>query len=104
MHEVNIAKRIIEEAKKLGAKNSLTVEVGELCDFFPAEIKETLERLTNWKVSVKEGKSYVECSCGYRGRAKILTKEHGFVLYVCPKCNSKPKVVEGNDVKIISVG
>jgi len=99
MHEINVAKRIIE---KVGENvKTIKISVGELCEFFPNEIKETLERMTGWDVGVVEEKSLVECSCGYRGRAKIIEKEHGFVLFTCPKCGRRPKVIKGNSVRIL---
>jgi len=104
MHELNIAKRILEEASRLGAKNSLMIEVGELCNFIPKELKETMETLTDLKIKLKVKKSLVECKCGYHGRAKILLKEHDCTVYVCPKCGRKPKVIEGDEVRILSVG
>ena len=101
MHEVNVAKQIIE---KVGDNvKSIRISVGELCDFFPEEIKETLESMTGWNVDVVEEESFVECSCGYKGKAKIIEREHGFVLFSCPKCNKKPKVLKGDGVKVISV-
>jgi len=101
VHEVNIAKQIIEKA---GSNvKSIKISVGELCDFFPNEIKETLERMTEWDVDVVEEESLIECSCGYKGKAKIIGKEHGFVLFTCPKCNKKPKVLKGDGVKIVSI-
>ena len=102
MHEVNIAKRIMQ---KVGDKKikKIKISVGELCDFFPEEIKETLEKLSGWEVEVVEEESYIECECGYKGRTKIIEKAHGFILYTCPKCNRKPVVLKGDDVKILEV-
>lgn len=101
MHEVNIAKQIIEKAGD--NVKSIKISVGELCDFFPNEIKETLEKITGWNVDVVEEESLIECSCGYKGKARVIEKEHGFVLFVCPKCKKKPKVLRGDGVKIVRI-
>jgi Zn finger protein HypA/HybF involved in hydrogenase expression len=102
MHEINIAKQIMDKLKGKKIK-SVTIEVGELCNFFPEEIKETLEKMSDWKVKVVEKPGLVKCSCGYEGRSEILEKEHGFVVFTCPKCKGKPKIVKGNEVKILNV-
>ena len=100
MHEINIAKQIYEKLKDKKPKK-VKIAVGELCDFFPEEIKEALETLTGWKVEVIEEESLVECGCGYRGRAEILEKSHGYIVYRCPDCKGKPKVIKGDSVRIL---
>ena len=103
MHEINIAKKILVEAKKLGAKEKILLEVGELCNITPKEIKEVIERLENIEVKIIVKSGIVECSCGYKGKPKILEREHDFLLFVCPKCGKIPKVLEGNKIKILEV-
>ena len=103
MHEMNLAKKIVKKAKKLGATKEIVISVGELVDVFPNEIKEVIERLSSFNVKVIEEKAKVKCECGFEGRPKILNKEHGFVFYVCPNCGKIPKAVKGNKIKIIQV-
>ncbi len=106
MHEINIAKQLMEKIIEMAAGRSIrsiTLEVGELCDFEPEEIKETLEHMSGWKVNTIEREGLIACSCGYKGKPKILEKEHGFVLFVCLKCSKKPRVLKGDGVKILRV-
>lgn len=102
MHEINVAKKILEE---IGDKKIKTVwlEVGELCDFFPEELRHTLEKIGGIKVKIRIKSARVRCSCGYEGKPEIVEKTHGLVLYSCPKCKKKPKVIEGEEVKILKV-
>jgi Zn finger protein HypA/HybF involved in hydrogenase expression len=58
----------------------------------------TLKKMVNWDVIMlrKEGK--VKCSCGYEGVPKIVEKQHGHTVFVCPECGSVPDVLEGGDI------
>ena len=103
MHEFRIATQIVEQAKKAGAKRKLHFEVGELAEIEPREIMEALMNMTDWKVFVSPKKGKIFCDCSYSGPAKILDRGHGYCLYVCPKCGNKPKMVEGDKIKIKGV-
>ena len=101
MHELKLVNRIIEEAKKRGAK-SLKIEVGELAEATKEELEESLKNF-NGNINIVFKKSKVKCSCGYEGRANILEREHGFCLYNCPNCGKKPNVLDGGEIKIIGI-
>jgi len=103
MHETIIAANIIKEAKKLGDIKSVNVEVGELGHLPAKELEMTLRTLTKWNIVVKEKKATVRCKCGYNGRPKILERGHDMCLFVCPKCEKVPEILEGNQIKILSV-
>lgn len=106
MHEIAHAQAVINQAKKLGAKKGAIVEVGELCDLEAHELEETMKRLINWNLEVKEKESKIECVCGYKGKARILDKGHGYCYFDCPNCSAlgkSIKVLEGNEIKILGV-
>ncbi|MBS3126302.1 hydrogenase maturation nickel metallochaperone HypA [Candidatus Woesearchaeota archaeon] len=103
MHETLIAKRILEEAKKAGAKKALEVEVGELGEVTPEEVEETLRNMTRWRVKVSFKRSRVSCKCGYQGPAHIVEKGHGYCVFDCPRCGKKPDVLEGGEIKVIGI-
>lgn len=101
------AKKIVEEAKKLGVENELEIEVGELCDISAEELKEAIESIENWKVYSNRKESKVKCECGYIGRARILDKGHGYCYFGCSECGETGKglkVLEGGEIKITGVG
>ena len=101
MHELKIVNKIIEEAKKRRAK-SVKIEVGELAEITKEELRENLKVFSgNISIVLKESK--VKCTCGYKGRAKILEREHDFCLFNCPNCGKKPNVLEGGEIKIIGL-
>lgn len=102
MHEINIVRQIIE---RVGGKkvNKITIEVGELIDHSAEDIKESLEQMSGWEVEVVKAESLVECVCGYRGEPKILEKSHGVILFTCPECEKRPRVLKGDSVKILKV-
>jgi Zn finger protein HypA/HybF involved in hydrogenase expression len=102
MHEINLVKQIIEQVGDRTV-DMITIEVGELMDHESHDIKKSLEQMSGWKVKVIEKRGLVECGCGYKGEPKILEKSHGVILFTCPKCNKKPKILEGNGVKILKV-
>jgi Zn finger protein HypA/HybF involved in hydrogenase expression len=103
MHEITIANKILEQIKNKDKVKSLTLEVGELAEITPEELKETLEHLTPWQINVNETPSIVQCSCGFIGRAKITLRAHDTVLFACPKCNRLPKIKQGKDIKLIKI-
>ncbi len=104
MHEQTIAQRIIEEAEEHGEVISLTVEVGDLAHLPADEMKEVLERLTDWEIKVVPRTAIIACSCGYTGEPKILQQLHDNNIYECPKCSfSLPPILEGSDIVLLDV-
>ncbi|MFH1376225.1 MAG: hydrogenase/urease maturation nickel metallochaperone HypA [Candidatus Woesearchaeota archaeon] len=103
MHEITIANKIIEEAKKQGASKSMKIEVGELCELTALEIEEALRKLIDWNLEVNFVKSLVKCSCGYEGSARIVERGHGFCYFNCPSCGGNPKVLKGGEINITGV-
>lgn len=104
MHETAIANKIITEARKQKTKISfLGVEVGELAEVEAHEIEEALKNLTKWSIKVNEKESKIKCSCGYEGRANIIDRGHGYCIFNCPKCENKPNVLDGRDIRIIKI-
>lgn len=104
MHEIKLAQKIIQEAKKQGASKSIYLEIGELSAIEPEEIEETIKSLIKWeiKTTIKEGK--IKCPCSYEGAPKILEKGHEYCLFICPKCENRgPLVTEGGEIKLIGV-
>lgn len=98
MHEYEFASRIVKEAMSHGNVNGITIEIGELAPIPAEELIETLKTLVDWRINLKKKRSRVECRCGYRGRARIVEREHSFVIFVCPGCGSVPEVTSGNEI------
>jgi Zn finger protein HypA/HybF involved in hydrogenase expression len=103
MHEIAIAQRVVEEAKKQGAKSKFIVEVGELNEITKNELDGALKQATDMDFEIKEKESNVKCDCGNEGRAKIVDRGHGYCVYNCAKCEGKVEVLEGKDLKILGV-
>src|SRR3989344_4854 len=103
MHETIIAKKIIDEAKKSGAKKAIEVEVGILSEITSEELLDALKNMAKWDVKEISRKRRVKCSCGYIGEARIIDRGHGYCLFNCPKCSGKPSVLEGGEIKITGV-
>ena len=102
MHEVNLVRQIIERVEDREVK-TIEIEVGELMDHSVEDIKKTLESMSGWTVIARERKGLVECDCGFKGHPKILEKSHGVILYVCPECEKRPRVLDGDGVRIVKV-
>lgn len=104
MHDLFPVQHMIEEAKKHGNVKEVSVEMGELCDLHDHDIKGRIEQLTDWKVNFSIKPAKVRCAnCNYEGAPKILEKTHDQIIYTCPQCNSKPKVIEGKELILIEV-
>ncbi len=103
MHEQRILNQVIMAAKLAGATKKIRVEVGELSTISPGHLKEHLKGMVPWEVETRFQKAEVKCECGYKGEPKILEEGHDFILFCCPKCNAKPLVVRGGEIKIIGV-
>lgn len=104
MHEVNIAKNIINEAKKHGDVYSIEIDCGELAHLPAKDLEEAMKKLVDWNIKVNKVEAVVECICGYEGRPKIVEKSHHLTLFECPKCGNLPKVLKGGDIIIKNVG
>lgn len=103
MHETIIATEIIETAKKQGNVKSITVEVGDLGHLPMDEMESTLKKMVDWDVKMLRKPGKVKCSCGYEGVPKIVQKEHGQTLFVCPDCGAVPEVLDGANIVLKKV-
>jgi Zn finger protein HypA/HybF involved in hydrogenase expression len=103
MHEQGLIKKIVEAAKQAGATKKILVEVGELSSITPHHLKEHLKNIVDWEVETTFVPAVVKCTCGFKGKPKILEEGHDFVLFVCPKCEAKPTVLEGGEIKVTGV-
>jgi len=104
MHETVIIAGIIEEAKKYGEVEEISLEIGELAHVPAHELIESFERMVDWKITYKEKKSKIKCTCGFVGHPKVLEHGHDFFFIECPKCKkSMPEILEGKDIKVIDV-
>jgi Zn finger protein HypA/HybF involved in hydrogenase expression len=103
MHELFAVQKLIEEANKQGKVKEITIELGELAPVHDHDLIRTFKQLTKWKVKVTETKAKVKCECGYEGEPKIIERTHEAVLYTCPKCGKKPKVLEGDEIILTEV-
>ena len=99
MHEQTIAAKIIADAKEYGDVESITVEVGDLGHLPAEEMKEVLEKLTDWKINIENKEAVITCDCGYTGEPKILQQLHDNNIYECPECShSLPEILDGADI------
>ncbi|MBU0977146.1 MAG: hydrogenase maturation nickel metallochaperone HypA [Nanoarchaeota archaeon] len=128
MHEINIADRVLREARKAGATHFLRVEIGELCEVTKEELEEGLHKVMapvvveslrdfggtvlqssafveeledqKWECAVDFVESRVRCEkCGFEGRAKISDRGHGYCLWECLRCGKS-----GKDVEVLAGG
>ena len=103
MHETIIAKQIIEQAEKQGKVKSIVVEVGDLGHLPLEDLKPMMDDMVPYKVEYVKKKAKVKCSCGYEGEPKILEKGHDINIFVCPKCEKVPQVLEGDKIVLKEV-
>lgn len=103
MHETIIARKLIEEAEKHGKVKKIVVEVGELGHLPAHELRPTITAMVDWEVELIEKSAIVKCSCGYKGSPKILERGHDMCLFVCPECEEVPRIIEGNQIRLLSV-
>jgi len=103
MHETVFAKRIIDEASKHGIVTSIKLEIGELAHVPAAELVDCLKTLVDWKIQSKTIPANVKCTCGFIGHPKILERGHDFFFIECPKCGEIPELIDGTDIKIVSI-
>ena len=106
MHEHAAIEGIIQTVKAhaKGTVSRVELEVGELSPFEAQHLIEHLKERVDWEIDAIETPSLVECSCGFKGRAKILEREHDFVFFTCPACGKKPSVLFGDQIKIKKIG
>jgi len=106
MHGTHIAKKIVSDALNYGNVKSIAVEVGELSGMPAKELEDLLGAIANFNVNVKEIESFVECKCGYKGRAKIKERLHDLIIFCCPKCGKIPAVKKGDKIilKEVEIG
>jgi len=98
MHESVFTDQIIKEAKKHGKVKSILVEVGDLAHLPAEDLERTLKKMVKWKVNIERKKADVICTCGYKGEPKIIERRHDLILFSCPKCDSIPKILDGEDI------
>jgi Zn finger protein HypA/HybF involved in hydrogenase expression len=98
MHEQIIAKQIIEKAKERGDVAGVTIEVGDLAHIPAEELEEIMKKMTDWNIEIIQKKATVKCSCGYKGEPSILHKGHDSTIFVCPKCQEIPQVIDGTEI------
>lgn len=103
MHETVIANKIIEEAKKQGKVEEIHLEIGELAPVCCNELVECLRQLVDWKINSKKRGAKVKCLCGFKGKPKILERGHDYFLIECPKCRKVPEIIDGRDIRVLSV-
>ena len=103
MHETVFAERIMNEAKKHGSVTAINLEIGELAHVPAHELIECLERIVSWKISHKVISSIAQCSCGYNGHPTILERGHDYFMIECPECKQIPQLIEGTEIKLVSV-
>ncbi|MFH1440104.1 MAG: hydrogenase/urease maturation nickel metallochaperone HypA [Candidatus Woesearchaeota archaeon] len=107
---------------------SVKFEVGDLAHLSAEELEQTLKGMVKFDIIVEKKKAIVRCGCGhnnnnnnnnseygneyidsnrkgcgYIGEPKILERGHHNLIYVCPKCERIPEIVEGGDIKIVEV-
>lgn len=99
----DLAKRIVDVAKKKGKVKAIRLELGELAPILPGELEKALRALVDWDIYIINKQSRTVCPCGFSGQPRIIQREHGFVTYVCPKCHKVPIVVEGASVVLKEV-
>ena len=130
MHEMMIAEKVVREARRAGATKFLRVEVGELSEITASELEEGLRNVLgvqivdgieghsvtqmgveelsfdSWEFKVDFVESVIECKCGYRGRAGIVDRGHGYCVWDCPSCHRAGKeveVLEGGAIRVTEV-
>ncbi|MEW6295366.1 MAG: hydrogenase/urease maturation nickel metallochaperone HypA [Candidatus Diapherotrites archaeon] len=107
MHEHAIVEEIVMQArKKLNGKEPkrIVLELGEIAELTEEELRQALKREVRWEIEIDKKNSSVECPCGYKGRAMVAERGHGFILINCSKCGKfNPKILEGKDLLLKKV-
>ena len=84
MHDSVIASSIIKDIEQHGKVKKAYIEVGELFGIEPDHLLEHIRDVSKIEFDIKQTQSIVKCTCGYKGRAKIIERFHDFVLYQVP--------------------
>lgn len=105
MHEQSIAKHIIKAARQHGNVKKIQVECGDLGHLPANEMKEVLEKMTDWEIEIINKKAKVSCPmCQFSGEPNILQQLHDHNIFACPQCEHMfPKVLEGDQIVLKSV-
>ena len=105
MHEQGIAQSIIGEALRQGDVKSITVECGDLGHLPANEMREVLEKMTDWKINIVKKAATVKCEkCQFEGEPKILQQLHDQNIYECAECGQMfPQILEGNQIVLKEV-
>lgn len=99
MHEQTIAQKIIADASAYGKVTGITIEVGDLAHLPAPEMKEVMEKLTDWDITVIPKNAVITCTCGFTGKPEILEHMHDHSVYKCPACGAMlPKILDGHDI------
>lgn len=109
MHEFSVASnavdRIMETARKRGAKRIREVEIllGELSllgeDQFLFWMKEMLRTkgdiAQDVKIGLKHSPVVIKCNhCGYEGNVRVKDANHFYPVFNCPSCNQSDLQIE----------
>jgi len=103
MHEHSFIEAIISPIENKENVIGVLLEVGELAGIEAEHLKEHLIEKSGWDVEVKPVESFVECGCGFEGRAEIRERLHDIVIFECPECSSIPEVLQGDKIKIVKI-
>lgn len=105
MHETKAVESIIKTVRQnaRGTVSSIELDVGELAPFEASHLIEHLKERVDWEIQAVETPALVECTCGFRGRPKIVERDHDFVFFSCPNCNQKPRIVFGDQIRIKTI-
>ena len=103
MHETVIADSIIKEAKRHGDVKEIYLEIGALAHIPKDDLLECMKKLVSWNIHATERKAKVRCKCGFTGEPKILDRGHDYFFIKCPKCRKVPEIIDGKDIRILSV-
>ncbi len=103
MHEHSFIQAIIQDIENKDAVSGIVIEVGELAGIEPDHLAEHMKKETGWNVQTNQKNALVSCDCGYKGPPKTRERLHDMVIFECPKCQEIPQILEGKDIKILSV-
>ncbi len=104
----DIKKVVLEVGELVGIEAShLREHMMERVDFAPKGVPSAQMASANTdkvgNIEVLEKAGLVRCRCGFEGRPKILERLHDIVVFECGECGGVPEVLEGEDIKIISI-
>lgn len=119
MHEYSVMNQLVsallEELKgrDIHKVKEVQIEVGELTFLGTEQLKfayQTLSQdtiLEGSELDIEEIESRINCSeCGYEGGVNYSNKSsvhYQVPVISCPECDSKPKIVQGKETKIVGV-